>query len=472
MYDAEMTYLSLPALLSSRAQAAALAQPVLVAFNDVLANDLGMVLSPAERLQRFSGQAHTNEGAGLALAYAGHQFANFVPLLGDGRALLIGQSKDSTGRVHDIQLKGSGRTPYSRRGDGRSALGPALREYLVSEAMHALGVPATRSLAVVLSGEKVQRETLLPGGIVTRVAESHVRVGTFELLAAHEDKAGLRALVAYVRARHGLGGEAAGTREVLAEIAKRQAYLISRWMLVGFVHGVMNTDNVAISGQTLDFGPCAFLDTYDPRTVKSFIDQQGRYAYQNQPGIAQWNLARLCEALWPLLEEECDDAEAAARAILEGFAKDYTEAFSSGLAHKLGFAEASAETRRLADAFLALLLLQRADFTNSFAALALAKGGRDLGLGEDGERWFAQWQQAHSAVGSQGVAARCAASNPIVIPRNHLVERAVKAAEQRLDFAPFHELLAAVTRPFTASSERMMSPPQEDEVVRHTYCGT
>ena len=406
----------------------------------------------------------------MALAYAGHQFGHFVPQLGDGRAVLLGEVVGRDGVRRDIQLKGSGPTPFSRQGDGRAALGPVLREYLISEAMAALGVPTTRTLAAVTTGEPVWREKMLPGAVLTRVAASHIRVGTFQYFAARNDEDGVRALADYAIARHDPGAD---YRTFLDAVVARQADLVAQWLLVGFIHGVMNTDNCSISGETIDYGPCAFLDGYDPGAVFSSIDRQGRYAYGNQPRIALWNLTRLAECLLPLL-----GGEEPAKESLAAFAPRFEAAYLAGLRRKIGLATAREEDDDLTQSLLKLMAAERADFTLTFRGLCAAAEGGDApvrALFKDAagfEAWLQRWRTRLASEVAPGSLMRSV--NPMFIPRNHLVEAALAAAVEREDFGPFEDLLAVVTRPFEddPALARFAEPPREEERVLQTFCGT
>jgi uncharacterized protein YdiU (UPF0061 family) len=401
-----------------------------------------------------------------------------VPQLGDGRAVLLGEVLARDGTRHDIQLKGSGRTPFSRSGDGRAALGPVLREYLVSEAMAALGIPTTRSLAAVTTGEQVARETMLPGAILTRVAASHIRIGTFQYLAAWGDRDGVRALADYAIARHYPdAADAANPYAALFEaVIARQADLMARWLLVGFIHGVMNTDNMAISGETIDYGPCAFLDAYDPAKVFSSIDVRGRYTYGNQPRIAHWNLSRLAETLLPLLSENEEDAIAIARAALDGFSPAFGAAYTAGLCRKIGLSDVRAGDEDLAKDLLARMAANEADFTRTFRWLC-DETSEPRTLFRDPaafDEWAPRWHQRLSQ--EQGDAARALmrASNPAVIPRNHRIEEVITAAVDHGDFVPFHRLHAALSDPYGEQPgfEAYSEPPRSDQMVEKTFCGT
>jgi len=367
------SYRRLPDRFHVRMPPAAVAEPRLIAFNRDLAEELGLDVPAIEPAAAaiFSGNALPAGAEPIAVAYAGHQFGSFVPQLGDGRAILLGEVIDRSGRRRDIQLKGSGRTPFSRRGDGRAALGPVLREYVVSEAMHALGIPTTRALAAVATGEPVYREEVLPGAVLTRVAASHIRVGTFQFFAARGDQDGVRTLADHVLARHypELAEAERPYLALLAGVAERQARLVAHWMHVGFIHGVMNTDNMAVSGETIDYGPCAFMDAYDPQTVFSAIDHGGRYAFANQPNIALWNLARLAETLLPLIDPDPQAAIGQAREALGGFAERFEGFWLDGMRRKLGLATAEADDQALANGLLQAMAQGTADFTLTFRRL-------------------------------------------------------------------------------------------------------
>ena len=420
------------------------------------------------------------------MAYAGHQFGHFVPQLGDGRAILLGEVIDRQGVRRDVQLKGSGRTPFSRSGDGRAALGPVLREYVVSEAMAALGIPTTRSLAAVMTGETVARETLLPGAVLTRVATSHVRIGTFQFFAARGDIEGLRLLADHVISRH--YPEAADAdrpyRSLLELVTVRQAELVARWLLVGFIHGVMNTDNMSIAGETIDYGPCAFMDEYDPTKVFSSIDQQGRYAYANQPQIATWNLARFAETLLPLIDEDQQQAIKQAEGVLERFSACFEAAYSAGMRQKLGFSTEADGDLELAGEFLSLLATNQVDFTLAFRRLSDAADSvpaeaalRSLFVDVQGfETWAERWRSRLMREPNHGdeLRVRMRAVNPAFIPRNHRIEAMIEAAVEREDFAPFDQLMLVLAKPFEdqACFARYMDPPQPHERVCQTFCGT
>ncbi|MES2145219.1 MAG: YdiU family protein [Pseudomonadota bacterium] len=454
--------------------------PKLVVLNETLARSLGLDVEALRdsAARWFSGAALPNGADPLALAYAGHQFGGFSPQLGDGRAHLLGEHVDPTGCRWDIQLKGSGRTPFSRGGDGKAVLGPMLREYLISEAMHALCIPTTRSLAVVKTGETVWREAGgLPGAVVARVAASHIRVGTFQFFAARGDQAMLKALTDYTIARHYPEfADAPNPALVLFNaVADRQVRLIAEWMGVGFIHGVMNTDNMALSGETIDYGPCAFMDAYAPGTVFSSIDHQGRYAYANQPLILAWNLARLAETLLPQFDEDGKRAVDIANERLGAIAGQYRVAWVDVMRRKLGLAGAEDGDGDLADGLLAAMEGQGADWTLTFRRLAGAVAGDDSAVAPIFadptalQVWLPRWR----ARLAPDAATRILAANPAVIPRNHNVEAALNAAMDG-DMAAFSNLLAAVQRPFDpeAGREVFVLPPPEGLAPIVTYCGT
>ncbi|MER2263948.1 protein adenylyltransferase SelO [Methylobacterium oxalidis] len=483
------SYARLPQHFYARVPPTPVAAPRLLRLNRPLARELGLDpdwLEGPEGTAMLAGNRVAEGSEPIAAAYAGHQFGQFVPQLGDGRAILLGEVVDGAGRRRDIQLKGSGPTPFSRRGDGRAALGPVLREYLVSEAMAALGIPTTRALAAVATGERVVRETLLPGAVITRVAASHIRVGTFQYFAARGDVEALRALADHVLDRHypDCAGSEAPYRALLAEVAGRQADLVARWLLVGFIHGVMNTDNMSVAGETIDYGPCAFMDAYDPRTVFSSIDQRGRYAYANQPQIALWNLTRLAEALLPLLAEDETRAVAEAEAALGTFAPRFEAAYRGGLARKLGLGEAREGDAALAQDLLAQMAENQADFTLTFRNLCAAaeQAGADEAVRSlfvdptAFDRWALRWRERLGQDG-QAPAARAAAMravNPAFIPRNHRVEAMIEAAVEREDLGPFDELLAVLSRPYDdqPALARYAEAPAGGGVGYRTFCGT
>ena len=483
------TYARLPERFFARVAPTPVRAPRLVRLNAPLATRLGLDpawLASEAGVAVLAGNHVAATAEPLATAYAGHQFGTFVPQLGDGRAILLGELVDRAGGRRDLQLKGAGRTRFSRGGDGRAALGPVLREYVVSEALAALGIPTTRALAAVATGEAVRRDEVLPGAILTRVASSHIRVGTFQFLAGRGDVAGLRALADYVIARHypDAAHAARPYRALLAGVIRAQARLIAGWMLVGFIHGVMNTDNMAIAGETIDYGPCAFLDAYDPAAVFSAIDASGRYAYSRQPAIGQWNLARLAACLLPLLADDTDAAVAAATASLDAYTPWFEQAYQGGLRRKLGLS-----TEREGDAALGRDLLEamranRADYTLTFRRLSEAPGGD---AGDGGVRglfadpsaydaWAARWRRRLEQEPTDAAPRRSAmlAVNPAYIPRNHRVDAVIRAAVDHDDFAPFHELVTVLAQPFDAQPAfaRYADPPADHERVLQTFCGT
>jgi uncharacterized protein YdiU (UPF0061 family) len=487
------SYAALPERFFARLDPIPVAEPRLVRFNAGLAADLGIEsasLDDATLAAVFSGNSIPAGAEPIALAYAGHQFGQFVPQLGDGRAILLGELVDRYGTRRDIQFKGSGRTPYSRSGDGRAALGPVLREYLVSESMHALGIPTTRSLAAVLSGEVVFRERALPGAIVTRVAASHVRVGTFEYFAARRDEEGVRILADYVIDRHypDLRSADHPYLELLRIVCKRQAALIARWMHVGFIHGVMNTDNTAVSGETIDFGPCAFMDAYDPGTVFSSIDGMGRYAYANQPPAAQWNLARFAEALLALIDADPQRAVEAAGAEVDAFSAHFAANWISGMRHKFGLLTPLDGDLELVQAWLDTMRRNECDYTLTFRRLCdAADTNRDRGAADvrlratflraaDFEAWSVDWRSRLAREPDPGNERPRVMRqvNPAFIPRNHRVEQMIAAATDQADLAPFEEMLRVLSRPYDEQSgfEAYAVPPRPEERVLRTFCGT
>ncbi|CAA9476047.1 MAG: UPF0061 protein YdiU [uncultured Solirubrobacteraceae bacterium] len=464
-------------------QAAGAPSPTLLALNEELAAELGAdpeALGGPEGVAVLAGNATPEGATPVAQAYSGHQFGGFSPRLGDGRALLLGEVIDVHGRRRDLHLKGSGRTPFARGGDGKAAVGPMLREYLIGEAMHALGIPTTRALAVVATGEPVARETMLPGAILTRVAASHLRVGTFEYAATQGDPALVKRLADYAIARH--HAEAAGAENPYLALFERvvdaQASLIARWMLVGFIHGVMNTDNMTISGETIDYGPCAFMDAYDPATVFSSIDHGGRYAYGNQPVVAGWNLARLAETLLPLLGAEPDAAVAAATEVLQTLPVRYAAYWSDGMRAKLGLAGQADGDAALIDDLLALLRAQGVDFTLAFRGLSatlLGEPGGTRSLFADPAGFDAWTERWRVRVGDPAAAAEAMRRvNPAYVARNHFVEEALAAATDG-DLRPFRRLLEVLARPFDERPglEAFAAPPPESFGASYrTFCGT
>ena len=464
------SYARLPEVLFARQMPEPVAQPGLIYLNHLLAESMGLDAGALENAAEvFAGNKIPSGAQPIAQAYAGHQFGNFT-MLGDGRAILLGEHLTPSGERLDVQLKGSGRTPFSRRGDGRAALGPMLREYIISEAMHALGIPTTRSLAVATTGEMVYRDTALPGAVLMRIAASHIRVGTFEYLAATRNTEALRALAEHTQKRHYPDLSVESHRALLEVIIDRQAGLVARWMLVGFIHGVMNTDNMALSGETIDYGPCAFMDTYDPETVFSSIDRQGRYAYGNQPRIAHWNLARLAETFVPLLDDDEAQGVEIAKEILGIFPERFESHWLGGMREKLGLFNAESEDLGLAGELLEIMAREKWDFTNTFRNLNPAAEAPELGA------WQAKWKArlSRQAQPVDDVIARMRKSNPAVIPRNHKVEEALAAAVDSGDLRPMHRLLEALANPFEDNPEKQgyRDPAPVGSDPYQTFCGT
>ena len=454
--------------------------PAMVLLNHDIADELGLdtaYLNSPEGRAALTGGAAPDNAAPLAQAYAGHQFGGFSPQLGDGRALLLGEVVDKAGHRRDIHLKGSGRTPFSRGGDGKAVLGPVLREYLMGEAMHALGIPTTRALAALTTGEEINREGPKPGAVLARVASSHLRVGTFQFFAARGEADKLRQLADYAIARHDpeLTGNYLGFLEA---VIVRQAKLIAQWMHVGFIHGVMNTDNMTISGETIDYGPCAFMDGYGEDVVFSSIDRNGRYAYGNQPVIAQWNLARLAETLLGLIADDENEAIRLATNAVNGFMPKFREHWLTGMRAKLGLTGAQQGDDALIADILEVMQDQRIDYTQFFRALTRQAAGDSAPLhalfsdGASLTTWLARWE---IRVGPSGAdAAAMAARNPAYIPRNHLVEAALNAAAKHGDMAPFHKLLSALTSPYAPRDgfEAYELAAPQDFGPYQTFCGT
>lgn len=483
------SYARLPERFYARLTPTPVARPKLLKLNTSLARDLGLDpdwLACDDGVAMLSGNNMPPAATPIAQAYAGHQFGGFSPQLGDGRALLLGEVVDRSGVRRDIQLKGSGPTPYSRRGDGRAALGPVLREYIVAEAMHALGIPTTRALAAIATGEHVLREMVQPGGVLTRIASSHIRIGTFQFFAARGDIDALRTLTDYAIARH-VPEAAQAYRPALAlleTVIARQAMLIARWLGVGFIHGVMNTDNMTISGETIDYGPCAFMDAYDPAQVYSSIDHQGRYAYANQPSVAVWNLARFAETLLPIISDDETLAIDQAQSALARFAPAFDTAYTTLFAAKIGIATPTPDDAALAKDLLAAMASGRADFTLTFRRLAAcaADPSADAPLmalfaePNDVQKWLTRWRARLAACqtspSDRTVAMRRV--NPAFIPRNHRVEEALAAATVDGDHRPFERLVATLVRPFDDQPDAadLAAPPADHEIVHATFCGT
>jgi uncharacterized protein YdiU (UPF0061 family) len=489
LFSFDNSYARLPERFFARVVPTPVADPRLVRVNESLAQELGVDSERAgtsEAAQVFAGNRVPDGAEPLAMAYAGFQFGNWVPQLGDGRAILLGEVVGRDGVRRDVQLKGSGRTPFSRNGDGRAGLGPVLREYVVSEAMAALGIPTTRSLAAVTTGERILRETPLPGAVLTRVAQSHIRVGTFQFFAGRRDVEGIRLLAEHVIARHYPEASQADnpTLAMLDAVVGRQAELIARWQLVGFIHGVMNTDNTSMAGETIDYGPCAFMDHYHPDTVYSSIDHMGRYAYGNQPPIALWNLNGLANALLPAIADDPEAAVAPATEVLESFPDRFRRAYQAGMRRKLGLGESREGDDELAGELLRRMADGRADFTLTFRRLS------ELGdepseadalvssLFEEPaffDDWAVRWRE-RVASEPRSFAERRAdmrSVNPAFIPRNHRLEEIIQAATAG-DFGPFETLIDVLASPYEdqPAREHYATPPRPEEVVQATFCGT
>jgi serine/tyrosine/threonine adenylyltransferase len=480
MFAFDNSYVRLPQRFYARLDPTPVADPKLIRINEPLARDLGIDpvrLSSPEGVAALAGNRVPDGAEALAMAYAGHQFGNWVPQLGDGRAILLGEVKDANGVRHDIQLKGSGPTPFSRNGDGRAGLGPVLREFIVSEAMAALGIPTTRTLAAVTTGETVLRqEGPVPGAVLTRVSTSHVRVGTFEYFGNRGDAEAVKALADYVIARLYPGVES--YRALLDAVIERTARLITRWQLIGFIHGVMNTDNVSIAGETIDYGPCAFMDRYDPATVFSSIDQGGRYAYANQPRIGHWNLVRFAQALLPLLGDSEETALASAQEAINAYPARFEAAYFDGLRLKFGFAAPRDGDLEMIGEFFRHMADGRADFTLTFRHLSDGDDDKLRALFDNAaalDVWLGKWRArlALEEVSAEDRKAAMRSVNPLFIPRNHRVEEAIAAA-LRGDFAPFDTLRTVLARPYEDQLEfaAYAEPPKAGEEVLQTFCGT
>lgn len=462
------SYAALPDAFYTRVHPTSVKAPKLLAFNEKLAESLGISAPDTAEIRNiFSGNEIPQGADPLAQLYAGHQFGHFNPRLGDGRAILLGEVLDTNGLRRDIQLKGSGRTPYSRGGDGRAWLGPVLREYVISEAMHALGIPTTRALAAVATGEDILREQgQLPGAVLTRVAASHLRVGTFQVFAHRGQTAELKTLCDYAIARH--CPDASGPMDLLRAVCAKQADLIAAWMSVGFIHGVMNTDNCSISGETIDYGPCAFMDDFHMGRVFSSIDQQGRYAYGNQPNMAIWNMAQLATALIQLLEDK-DAAVDEATAIIHAMPEQIEAQWLNRFAAKIGISDPLVDDADMIQGLLDLMQKDGADFTNTFRALS-AGNARDQFTDRDA---YDAWALSHAAriASVPDAAATMNATNPAVIPRNHRIEQMIQAAVAG-DMAPFERLMTAFATPYSLSDNGLSKAPTQSEIVPATFCGT
>lgn len=480
-WNFDNSYARLSDTFYTRIEPLPVADPKIVIVNHDLAEQLGLDVkhtSDKALASLLSGSSLPDGVAPLAQAYAGHQFGRFT-MLGDGRAHLLGEHLTPDGQRVDIQLKGSGRTPYARRGDGRAALGPMLREYIISEAMHALGIPTTRSLAVVTTGEPAYRETALQGAILTRVASSHLRVGTFEYLAVQNNVDALKQLADYTIDRHypELKESATPYPDLVNAIMHRQIMLIVEWLRVGFIHGVMNTDNMALSGETIDYGPCAFMDTFNPNTVFSSIDQAGRYAYANQPEIAKWNIARFAEAILPLLHDDIEQAAVVGEKIIDSFNDIFQQAWLAMMRRKLGlFGEKDGDAQLIED-LLAWMQKHEMDYTNTFRALIFESipEGAEYDT-ETFQSWWQRWQERLKENSKPLKSSFCLmrANNPAVIPRNHKVEEALSEAEQQSDFSQLHSLLDALAQPYKDKEAfaEYQKPPKPEQRVLQTFCGT
>ncbi|TXS94093.1 YdiU family protein [Parahaliea maris] len=483
------SYANLPGQFYSRLEPSPVTRPGPIRINRELAAELGLDadwLASGAGTRVLAGNALPAGAEPLAAVYAGHQFGGFNPQLGDGRAILLGEVVSPSGERFDIQLKGSGRTPYSRGGDGRSPLGPVLREYIVSEAMHVLGVPTSRALAAVTTGDTVYRDRALPGAVLTRVARSHIRIGSFEFFAARRDTGALQQLADHVIARHyPEAASAANPALALLEgVIRRQAALVSRWQLLGFIHGVMNTDNMLLSGETIDYGPCAFMDDFHPETVFSSIDHNGRYAWCNQPSIAHWNLSVLAQCLLPLLHQDEQEGVKLAQAAVDRFPEQFLAAHQAGVNRKLGWQQSRDGDRELVEELFELMAAERVDFTLFFRRLAdfaapasaAPKVEELMPLPARFLPWMQRWQARCDAEGGNPEQRQAAMyqANPAFIPRNHLVEAAIAAAVEREDFQPFHSLVKRLRNPFDyeLADRRYALPPQPSEVVHQTFCGT
>lgn len=484
------SYARLPDSFFDRQPPTAVSRPGLIRVNQALARELGIdpnYLASPEGIEVLAGNRLPPGADPIATAYAGHQFGNWNPQLGDGRAILLGELIAPDGQRYDLQLKGAGRTRYSRGGDGRAPIGPVLREYIVSEAMEVLGVPTSRALAAVTTGDRVMRQVAEPGAIIARVARSHIRIGTCQYFAARNDIESLGLLVEHVIQRHyPTALEAANPAlAMLQQVVNGQAQLIARWQQLGFIHGVMNTDNMLLSGETIDYGPCAFIDSYNPDMVFSSIDHGGRYAYSNQPGIAYWNLGALAQALLPMLSDDTDQAVAMAQHAVDGFVPLYQQAYREGMARKIGLTRSIDDNEALIEAFLATMAEQGTDFTLAFRRLAeLAEPQPEdsegissfFDLGPAFQSWLERWRQrtADDPMTSRQRRSMMHGVNPVYIPRNHLVQEAIAAAVDGGDLKPFHQLIEILAEPYAYNPEhkRYAMPPRQEQIVRQTFCGT
>jgi len=481
------SYQNLPQDFFERINPVPVKDPQLIIFNNDLGKSLGIdqKISKKELANIFSGNEILKGSSPIALAYAGHQYGNFVNQLGDGRAVLLGEVSTPNQERFDMQLKGSGQTRFSRQGDGRSPLGPVIREYVVSEAMNALGIPSTRSLAAVTTGEKVFREVILPGGILTRIAKSHIRVGTFEYFAAQKNTENLKTLADYTIKRHfpSLKDVANPYLSLLEIVSERQIELISKWMGVGFIHGVMNTDNTSIVGETIDYGPCAFMDEYNPSTVFSSIDAHGRYAFGNQPLIAQWNMACFANSLLGLIDKDTEKATDKAQKVINNFPNKMSEALMSVMCKKIGLDSTKTNSQEALTKLLRIMLDNKSDYTLTFRYLSeIIKGKRDSLFKQQFlehkqiSNWLKEWKELikDQNLAKKEIALSIENSNPVFIPRNHLIERAIEAAVENNDFSEMKTLLTILSKPYEEQSKygEYMKPPKPLEVVHQTFCGT
>ena len=489
MINFDNSYSKLPNIFFERINPIAVKEPSLIQFNERLAKEIGLNLEKKENLfsEIFSGNKILEGSKPIALAYAGHQFGHFVPQLGDGRAVLLGEIINDNDHRFDIQLKGSGQTCYSRGGDGRAPLGPVIREYIISEAMHALNVPTTRSLAIVATGEMVSRETLLPGGILTRIASSHLRVGTFEYFAAFKDLENLKLLTDYAINRHFpniKNDDEFRFQNFLKSVCENQASLIAKWMHVGFIHGVMNTDNTSISGETIDYGPCAFMDNYDPNTVFSSIDHHGRYAYGNQPNIAQWNIACLGQCLLPLINPERNKAIEIVEKILDNFEDTFRKYWLNGMYKKIGLLEDKKNNRTLLDELLQLMGKDSSDFTLTFRYLSnIVEEENNNSLFKQQflskneiDSWLVKWKECLKKEGNpeKEIKELMLKVNPAFIPRNHQVEKTIYEAINNYDYSYVNRLIQLLNKPYNFQPENLeyMNPPDKYDQNYQTFCGT
>ena len=481
------SYQNLPQDFFERINPVPVRDPQLIIFNNDLGKSLGIdqKINKKELANIFSGNEILKGSSPIALAYAGHQYGNFVNQLGDGRAVLLGEVSTPNQERFDMQLKGSGQTRFSRQGDGRSPLGPVIREYVVSEAMNALGIPSTRSLAAVTTGEKVFREVLLPGGILTRIAKSHIRVGTFEYFAAQKNTESLKTLADYTIKRHfpSLKDAANPYLSLLEIVSDRQIELISKWMGVGFIHGVMNTDNTSIVGETIDYGPCAFMDEYNPSTVFSSIDAHGRYAFGNQPLIAQWNMACFANSLLALIDKDTEKATAKAQKVINNFPNKMGQAVMNVMCKKIGLDGTKTNSHETLTKLLKIMLDNKSDYTLTFLYLSdIIKGKGDNLFKQQFlkpnqiSNWLKEWKELikDENLAKKAIALSMEGSNPVFIPRNHLVERAIEAAVESNDFSEMKTLLTILSKPYEEQSRygEYMKPPKSHEVVHQTFCGT